>query len=135
MIGDPSMWPWAVGIALVTALGTVVVGVYTARSARAANRESSQLGGWRDMVKALQEDVARLRAQRVEDERRYHGELDLCNRRITGLGEKIEAAERRERALILWARRVIQLMQTVEVEFPPPPVSIEDTGPNPAVRR
>lgn len=132
---DPALGPWAVAVAILTALGTVAVGIYTARSARAANRESSQLGGWRDMVKALQEDVARLRAQRQEDERRYHGELDLCNRRITSLGEKIEAAERRERALVLWARRVIQLMQTVEVEFPPPPVGIHDTGPNRAVDR
>jgi hypothetical protein len=135
MIDDPAMWPWAVAIGVLGTIGTVIVGIYTARSAKAANRESSQLGGWRDMVKALQEDVARLRAERAEDERRYNADLDLCNRRINGLAEKIEASEQRERALVLWARRVIELMQTVEVEFPPPPVSIHDTGPNRVVDR
>lgn len=132
---DPILGPWAILLAFLTALGTVAVGIYTARSARAANRESSQLGSWRDMVHALQEDVQRLRAQRQEDERGYHVELELCNKRISSLADKFDAAEQRERALILWARRVIQLMQTVEVEFPPPPVSIHDTGPNRVVER
>lgn len=126
---DPVAFPWAVAISLLTTVGTVIVGVYTARSARAANRESAQLGGWRDMVTALQEDVARLRAQRSEDERRYLGQLDGCNARISSLASKIDAAELRERALTLWARRVVQVMQAVEVEFPPPPVDISDTDP------
>lgn len=132
---DPAMGPWAILLGVLTAVGTVIVGIYTARSARAANRETSQLGSWRDMVNVLQEDVQRIRAQRQEEDQRYRMELDSCDKRINSLADKVAAAERREQALVSWARRVIQLMQTVEVEFPPPPMSVHDTGPNRAVER
>lgn len=126
---DPALVPWALAVSVLTVVGTVVVGVYTARSARAANRESSQLGGWRDLVATLQEDVKRLRAERAEDERHAQEEIRGCNQRITSLAATVDALERRERALILWARRVIQVVSTADVVIPAPPIDITQTDP------
>ncbi len=128
---------WVTVIGILTVLASAVVGIYTARSARAANRETSQLSGWRDMVKESREEINRLREDRAEDEEKWRKERDAeraamaeCHRRIDALTVRFEAAERRERALILWAREVVRIMQLADLTFPPPPRGVNETDPN-----
>lgn len=130
-----TLLPWL--IPLITALATVVVGIYTARAASAANRETSQLTGWRDLVKEGREELNRLREDREEDEERHRkeraedrGRIEACQQQINELRVRFEEAERRERKLILWAREVVRLMRNASVPFPPPPPGVADTDPD-----
>jgi len=67
--------PWVIVLSIVaTAVATVYVGVYTARSARRGQRDSTQMAGWHDLVEANTAEIARLRAERAEDRAR----LDAC---------------------------------------------------------
>lgn len=119
--------PWAViGPTVLTAIATLAVGVYTARSARAANRETSQLTGWQVMTKAHQEEIDRLRSDREEDRQRYISQITECNTKIDALTARFGEVERRERALSAWARQVIELMRSAGLAFPEPPIELTD---------
>lgn len=141
--------PWGVILPVaVTALATLAVGVYTARSARAANRETSQITGWRDQVASWRADVEQLRRERREDEERFESErrADLkrheaereedrrraasevarCHARIDELTRTMEEWQAERREFIAWARTVVALMRDRGLAFPPPPRGIED---------
>lgn len=129
-----SSWSWLIPV--LTAVGAAVVGIYTARSARAANRETSQLSGWKALSESHSAEIKRLRTEREEDQEDHRQEreedrraLAACHARIDDLTRRFEDAERRERELIVWAREVVRLMLAAEFPFPPPPPGVADSGP------
>jgi hypothetical protein len=115
--------------AALTAIAALAVGVYTARSARAAGRETAQLAGWQKMAEAHDKEITRLREDRDEDERRYRREISDLREQIARLTARTEENERNGRALTAWARRVVVIMREAELTFPPPPILISDTDP------
>ena len=72
---------WAITIALLGLVVSLVVGIYTARSNRKAALESAELAAWPAMVQALQVEVARLRAVHNGDSE----EIAQLNARVTAL--------------------------------------------------
>lgn len=127
----------AVIVAVLTAVGTVVVGVYTARSARAANRETAHLAGWRDQVESWRKDVEHLRQQRQEDRAAHHaevvalrndhaGELANLRSRMDSLERRYAEARTEIRTLTAYARALITLLRQAGIAYPPPPGGLEE---------
>lgn len=120
---------WTTVLGILTVLGTAGVGIYTARSARAANRETLQLTGWKDLVTASRAEIKELRAQMEQDDKRHRQVERELTLRIDRLAIKMEASERRENALVQWARSVVRIMRDKNITFPSPPPGVENTDP------
>lgn len=120
---------WTTVVGIFTVIGTIIVGVYTAKSARATNRETSQLAGWKDLVTASRTEIKEMRQQMKEDEDRYEGQIQECKKRIDRLAVRVESSERREQVLVLWIRRAVAKMQEHNLPIDPLPPGVVDTEP------
>jgi peptidoglycan hydrolase CwlO-like protein len=61
---------------IVTAIGAIVIPVYAAKRKRNQDQDMTDIESWKEIVKALQAEVARLRAQLRESEQDYQKQLD-----------------------------------------------------------
>lgn len=128
-IGAEPGFPWGTFILLVTTAISAAVAIYTARSARAANRETIQLASWKDLVTASRQEITALRTQQKQDEEDNRREITDLKERVDTLTRRIDQSERRERALILWARSAVSIMRAQGISFPVPPPGVEETDP------
>lgn len=78
---------WAIVLALLGLVVSLVVGIYTARSNRKAARETAEMAGWPAMVQALQAEVARLQSNQAVD-------IDFHMDALTQLSARVTALER-----------------------------------------
>lgn len=125
---------------VIAAIGSVlavgITGWFGFRGARAAQAQAGSLAAQNrelDQVKLWRDDVEALRRQRVEDEARHKQEreesarqIEGAHQRITELSRRVEMAERREEALLRWARRIVEQLQDTGIPFPPPPPGVID---------
>jgi len=134
-------------IALITTVGAIAaawVGARTKRWVDQKNAEAAEAAAeleryrldresWQVLVEQWRSDVRELRAMRAEDKRVYDAEIRECRVRIEQLERDRELDRDRIRrmtedlsALALWARAVVQLLQTHNIDFPELPIDLED---------
>jgi uncharacterized membrane protein len=120
-------------VALVAALSAILVaavtGWYTFRAARRNTESTREIEDEKlsvEQVAQWRQDVVTLRQQRSEDAAEHRGAVEAMNVRLDRLADRLEAVERRERILILWAREVVRIMRQHSVVFPAPPPGVVD---------
>lgn len=117
-------------LTFVGTLLTILAGVYATRSARQANKETSQIAGWKELTAALRDEVKDLREQQEKDEKKHAAQIETLNRRVTDLTERFEKSEDSRKALAIWVRRVaVPRLTAAQINFPPPPIDIDETDP------
>jgi hypothetical protein len=81
---------WTFPIAVLGLVVSLVVGIYSAWSARKSAREVAELANWPAMVAALQAEVTRLRATHEGDIEHYEATVTQIDTRLTALERENE---------------------------------------------
>lgn len=128
------LWIAVIG-AVASILGAVIVNRYTAQSARAAQRQATEIERTKvdaeaytrarenyDAALAEQERrIQRLQKELDEDRGEHRADMTDCKSRIRELEQARRADQIRLRDLAIYVRQLIAILRTHEIPFPEPP--------------
>jgi septal ring factor EnvC (AmiA/AmiB activator) len=130
-------------VAIVGAIASIAVAVianrFASRSARAAQRRTAEIERTKvdaeaygraresyDAALATQDRrIRELTAAMDSDRREYRSEIAECKSRIRELEEARKQDRRTLLTVAVWARQILVILRSHEIEFPPPPPELD----------